>query len=75
MLQLNGGARVQEVDEPFSRAIICIELEAYSEPRALLPNQLSHLLKLYGSYVRTAEVIGASEGFVRQAVKPKGLSF
>ena len=36
------------------------------EPKALLPRDLQKLISAYGSYIRAAVAIGASEAFVRQ---------
>jgi hypothetical protein len=49
--------------------VVCIELEAYPEPKVLSPAQLKALYERFGSFARAGQAIGASEGFVRQNVK------
>ena len=49
-----------------SQALIEIEFEEITEPKALLPADLLQLVKVYGSYLKVADTIGASEAFVRQ---------
>lgn len=71
------GARVTGVDEPAwvgSRALIEIEFDEVAEPKALLPADLLRFVNIYGSYLKAAEVIGASEAFVRQNCFKRGSS-
>jgi hypothetical protein len=71
------GARVPGVDEPpwvGSQVLIEIEFEEVTEPKALLPTDLLQLVKVYGSYLKAAGVIGASEAFVRQNCFKRGSS-
>jgi hypothetical protein len=61
------GAREPEVEEPLSRSeSIQIEFNEVVEPKGLLPGDLARLVKIYGSCVKAAKAIGASEAFVRQ---------
>lgn len=60
---LTNGAQVAQVDEPLTTFIF--ELEA----KAVSAAQLTHLHREFGSFYRVAEVIGASEAFVRQNAK------
>jgi hypothetical protein len=66
--QLYGrGAQVEQVDEPnSSRVLVCIEVEAYPEPKTLLPAELKALHVRFKSFTRAGDAIGTSEGFVRQ---------
>lgn len=57
-----------------SQALIEIEFGEFAEPKALLPTDLLQLVKVYGSYLKAAEVIGASEAFVRQNCFKRGSS-
>lgn len=71
------GARVAGVDEPLlvgAQALIEIEFDEVVEPKALLPADLLRLVSLYGSYLKAAAAIGASEAFVRQNCFKRGSS-
>ncbi|MBC7419391.1 MAG: recombinase family protein [Bdellovibrio sp.] len=77
-LSLTLGGRVTEVDEPvlylknqlnLSEPILCVELDAYPEAKLLNPINLKQLVKKYGSHCDVAQLIGASEAFVRQSSK------
>ena len=61
---LTFGAQVEGVDEP--RAIFIFELAAYPEPKALSSRDLQELYNNLKSNQRVADLIGASEAFVRQ---------
>jgi len=76
------GAQEEQVGELFSDlnddlirseafAILVVEFEAFPEPKILNTRELRALLKKYGGGVLTAEVIGASEAFVRQNAKTR----
>ncbi|MGZ3797665.1 MAG: hypothetical protein ACXVB1_14940 [Pseudobdellovibrionaceae bacterium] len=76
-----GGAQVSEVGEPLldlnyglfrSQVIIQFEFEEIPEPKGLLPAELRQITKKYGSYVKAAEAIGASEAFVRLNAQKRG---
>lgn len=63
------GAQVAGVDEPLlpsPQALIEIEFDEVVEPKTLLSADLLRLVSLYGSYLKVATAIGASEAFVRQ---------
>ncbi|MNJ94887.1 hypothetical protein D3C87_125910 [compost metagenome] len=71
------GARVAVVDEPLLgnvQALIEIEFDETPEPKALLPADLLQLVKVYGSYLKAAVAIGASEAFIRQNCIKRGIS-
>jgi hypothetical protein len=44
------------------------EVGEVAEPKALLARNLQNLVLIYGSFVKAAKAIGASEAFVRQNV-------
>ena len=69
------GAREPQVDEPLpapgaglfrSHLILYFEFDEFAESKALSPSDLRSLIKKYGSYAKTSQMIGASEAFVRQ---------
>ena len=62
-------AQSRKVGEP--AAVVCVEFEAYPEPKALLPAELSELVVLHGTTQKVAYHIGASEAFVRQNMSPR----
>jgi hypothetical protein len=69
------GAREPEVEEPVSGArsnLFEFEVDEVAEPKGLLPRDLRELVLRYGSHIKAAFVIGASEAFVRQTCR-KGL--
>jgi hypothetical protein len=71
------GAQVAGVDEPLlpsPQALIELEFDEVVEPKALLPSDLLRLVSLYGSYLKAAAAIGASEAFVRQNCFKRGSS-
>ncbi|MGE0764592.1 MAG: hypothetical protein AB7N80_15055 [Bdellovibrionales bacterium] len=51
-----------KVDE--LRGVVCFELEAYPEPKALSGENLKALSKRFRTTVAVAEHIGASQSFV-----------
>lgn len=69
------GAQVTEVDEPLkpnvllSEAILQVEFEAFPEPKTLGSSDLRRLVDKYGSFIIVAQLIRASEAFVRQNLK------
>jgi len=69
------GAQAEQVDEPFSgpEPVVCFEFEAYPEAKALGSCELRALYARYQSYYRVAELVGASEAFVRQNAKASKL--
>lgn len=65
--KVGNGAREPEVEEPLLRSgIIQIEFNEVVEPKRLSPEDLAILVATYGSYVKVAKAIGASEAFIRQ---------
>lgn len=74
------GARVHEVEEPGlglgpqlfrSEILLQVEFNEVAEPKALIPANLIELIRIYGNSGLVAQVIGASEAFVRQNSIPK----
>ena len=71
----SSGAQERQVDEPLesslfrAEAIIHVELEAFPEPKALLPSDLKALVSKHGNYVAVGRLIGASACFVSQNLK------
>lgn len=61
---MNSGAQVAQVDEP--RTLFIFELEAYPEAKSLKTAELRALYAATGSFYEVADIIGASEAFVRQ---------
>ena len=47
-------------------AVVCVETEAYPEPKILTPDELVELVSRHKGARQTAAHIGASEAFVRQ---------
>ena len=45
---------------------LCVEFEAYPEPKVLMTEELAQIVMAIGSTQRAADYIGASEAFVRQ---------
>ena len=65
------GAQDRQVEEPLAvgqSVLIEFEVDEVAEPKALRSSDLLKLLDVHGSFSRTAEVIGASEAFVRQNI-------
>ncbi len=61
--------RDPEVEEPLSgtRSILYeFEVEDFAEPKSLVAADLRDLVLRYGSHIKAAFAIGASEAFVRQ---------
>ena len=59
-------AKVREPHCNIDELVVIAEFEAWPEPKALSPSQLRALMKRYRNSYKAAEVIGASEAFVRQ---------
>lgn len=55
-------------------AVVVFEFEEYPEPKVLGRIELEALCLRYGRFQTVADIIGASEAFVRQSVRPKFLS-
>jgi hypothetical protein len=51
---------------------VLVEFEEVAEPKVLSSAELRQITKKYGSYVKAAEAIGASEAFVRQNSTRRG---
>ena len=54
------------------RAVVCVDLEAYPEPKVLTPSELAELALNCGGARQAAAHIGASEAFVRQNMQGLG---
>jgi hypothetical protein len=65
-------AQVEQVDEPPGTFIF--ELEAYPEAKSLSIEDLNTLYVRLKSFYKVADLIGASEAFVRQSHKPHRLN-
>ena len=59
-------AKVCEPRSDIGDLVIVAEFEAWPEPKALTPIVLRELMDRFGGSHRAAEIIGASEAFVRQ---------
>lgn len=59
-------AKVREPLCAFDDLVVVAEFEAWPEPKALGPEALRGLMARFGGSYGAAEVIGASEAFVRQ---------
>ena len=59
-------AKVCEPRSDIDDLVLVAEFEAWPEPKALNPSALRQLMGQFGGSHRAAEVIGASEAFVRQ---------
>lgn len=46
-------------------------MEAFAEPKLLSPSDLATLARRLGSFTAVAQLIGASEAFVRQTAQNK----
>ena len=72
----NSGLRSQQVDEPTilaagfhghrNFAVIQIEVDEVAGPKGLSVKNLKNLVEICGSNLGAAQLIGASEAFVRQ---------
>lgn len=56
------GGESRKVDEHC--AVVIFELEAYPEPKVLSVRDLEGLMRVFGSTVKVAKYIGASQAFV-----------
>jgi len=66
------GAQETEVEEPIlvARSVLFeFEIDDVAEPKVLLAGDLQKLVSRFGSIVKAAVAIGASEAFVRQKIK------
>ena len=63
------GARERQVEEPFAAiksVLFEFQIDEVSEPKALRGQDLRKIVLKYGSVLKAASMIGASEAFVRQ---------
>ena len=72
VLQLAQRWKVGERTGEGKCAVVCVELEAYPEPKVLTPNELAGLALNCGGARQAAAHIGASEAFVRQNMQRLG---
>lgn len=69
------GAQVEQVDEhPFSSAAFTFELDDYPEAKALSLAELRALVQRGLKFHEVADLIGASEAFVRQTLNQRRYS-
>ena len=62
----NGGERHKVGEHP---AVVFFELEAYPEPKALSASDLEKVMRVFGSTVKVAKHIGASQAYVWQRLR------
>ena len=69
---LSSGAQVVKVDAPANSpfteyfTVLTVEIEAYPEPKVLLPNELRRLMDRFDNSIQVGNHIGASSAFVRE---------
>ena len=68
-LARTSGAQGEQVGEHPGTFIF--ELEDYPEAKTLLPTELRDLHARFGGFQQVADLIGASEAFVRQSIQEK----
>jgi hypothetical protein len=67
------GGRERKVGELLgnvNEAVVVVEVEAYPEPKALLPDELAGLKRRLGTDRKVAEHIGGSRAFVTENLPP-----